>query len=278
MRPLRDRLGLPNRGPAHPGFPIVDAHHHLWDLGAVRYPWLTDEIEPYFMFGDYAELRRNYLPTDYLADSARQNVVATVHCEAESDRTDPVQETRWLAWQHAHCGFPNALVVWADLASAHCAAQLEAHLEASPLVRGVRCKPRLPAPGSDAPVPGGIEDPAFVQWRKGMHALAALPNVCVKISELGLADQAWSWSDNVPIIRETIAIFGPDRALFASNFPVAGMRVDYDTWVGAVTEALEGAGPDEREKIFSRNALRVYRIATTDTPTGAIPEIGREEA
>ena len=106
-----------------------------------------------------------------------------------------------------------------------------------------------------------------------MRALAALPNVWVKISELGLADRAWSRSDNVPIIRETIDIFGPDRALFASNFPVARMRVDYDSWIGAVNEALEGAGPDEREKVFSRNALRVYRVAVTDSAAQTTPEM-----
>lgn len=319
MRSLREQLGLQEIAPSSAA--IVDAHHHLWNLGEVRYPWLTDEIEPNFMFGDYAELRRNYLPTDYLQDSADQRVVATVHCEAEADRADPVAETRWLAEQHARYGFPNALVVWANLVDADCAAQLEAHLAASKLVRGVRCKPRLPTPGSRSSPAGGLQDPAFVAglrllgrydlswdlrvpwwhldvaaqvvaqipsvsvilnhcglpwqrdkesiavWRSGMHALAAQPNVTVKVSELGLADRAWSEADNVPMIRETLETFGPSRALFASNFPVARMRVDYDRWVAAVAQALEGFGPDDRSDVFSRNALRVYRIATTDAVT-----------
>src|SRR4051812_40586480 len=58
-------------------------------------------------------------------------------------------------------------------------------------------------------------------WRSGMRALAASPNVACKVSELGLADRAWSEADSLGTIRETIEIFGPSRALFASNFPVA---------------------------------------------------------
>lgn len=289
---------------------IVDAHHHLWDLSAVRYPWLTNAIEPHFMFGDYAALRRNYLPADYRRDSAGQTVVATVHCEAEADRADPVAETRWLEQQHARHGFPNAFVVWADFRSPDCAAQLEAHLAASPRVRGVRCKPRLPDRGA-----GDMADPAWLSglalltkyrlswdlrvpwwalaaaarvaarepattiilnhcglpwqrdelglatWRTGVRALAACPNVVVKLSELGLPDRAWSEADNLPILRETIDTFGPSRCLFASNFPVAGMRVGYDRWVAAVTAALHTCSPDEQANVFAGNAARIYRLS-----------------
>jgi predicted TIM-barrel fold metal-dependent hydrolase len=294
--------------------PIVDAHHHLWDLGEVRYPWLTDEIEPNFMFGDYVELRRNYLPTDYLRDTAGEQVVATVHCEAEADRSDPVAETRWLARQYQRHGFPNALVVWADLLSPMAGAQLDAHLSASRLVRGVRFKPRVPDLGSSSSPAGGLDDPdlmvgvglleryglswdlrvpwwhldvaaRFVEripsisvilnhcglpwrrdrnslevWRNGIRALAACANVTVKISELGLADKEWSQADNVPLIREVLHCFGPSRALFASNFPVAAMRVDYDRWIAAVKTALEGFSADDRANVFGKNAMRTYRI------------------
>jgi predicted TIM-barrel fold metal-dependent hydrolase len=310
---LRQKLGLEPRPPEH-AFPIVDAHHHLWDLSAVRYPWLTDEIEPHFMFGDYAELRRNYLPPDFLHDSARQHVVAAVHCEAEADRSDPVAETRWLDAQQRRYGFPNALVAWADLTGPKAIPQLEAHLAASALVRGIRFKPRLPEIGSRSTPAGGLNDPAFVAgvalleryglswdlrvpwwhleaaarvvaqipstavilnhcglpwqrdpesmavWRSGMQALAAFPNVTVKLSELGLGDTPWSDADNVAILRQVLDLFGPSRAIFASNFPVAGMRVGYDRWVAAVDSALKDFAPEDRAAVFCGNAMRVYRI------------------
>jgi predicted TIM-barrel fold metal-dependent hydrolase len=299
--------------------PIVDAHHHLWDLSAVRYPWLTDDIEPHFMFGDYTALRQNYLPSDYLRDSAGQRIVATVHCEAEADRSDPAAETSWLERQHARYGFPNALVVWADFSSPACGAQLEAHLEASCRVRGVRCKPRLPERSAALLHAGDLDDPnwlnglalldhyglswdlrvpwwfleaaasvaarypsitivlnhcglpwqrdaeGLVVWRAGLRALAECPNVNVKLSELGLPERIWSEADNGPILREVIETFGPQRCLFASNFPVASMRVGYDRWVAAVKIALQGQSPDDRADVFARNARRVYRIEENET-------------
>jgi len=78
--------------------PIVDAHHHLWDLeGPIRYPWLSHADPHHSYMGDNSTLRRSYLPDEYRRDTALHNVVATVHIEAECDRSQQVAETRWLA-------------------------------------------------------------------------------------------------------------------------------------------------------------------------------------
>ena len=92
---------------------LVDAHHHLWDLARNPYPWLADRPEPHFFLGDYSALKRDYLPDDYLHDAAGQDVLATVHCEAEWDRDDQVGETEWLTEVHARHGFPTAIVAHA---------------------------------------------------------------------------------------------------------------------------------------------------------------------
>ena len=55
--------------------PIVDAHHHLWDLdSALRYPWL--ESGEHAWLGDYSRIQRTYLPAEYRRDTALHNVVA----------------------------------------------------------------------------------------------------------------------------------------------------------------------------------------------------------
>lgn len=306
---------------------VADAHHHLWDLSALRYPWLQDRIVPDFMLGDYSPLRRDYLPRDYLADAKGCRVIATVHCEAEADRADPVAETRWLAEQHRRFGFPNALVVHADFAASDCRDTLHRHLEASPLVRGVRCKPQLPSEldGDWRSLPGGMADERWLsglaaleplglswdlrvpwrhleaaasiagrfpgitmvvnhtglpwdrsaeglaRWRSGLMALATHPNVYLKISELGLKNAPWSRDDNRPIVRAAMDAFGPSRCLFASNYPVSGLRVRYGDWVNQLRDDLSDLTDEERDDFFWRNTLRVYRIV----PSPSSPDNNR---
>ena len=64
-------------------------------------------------------------------------------------------------------------------------------------------------------------------WRSGMRALAACPNVAVKISGLGMVDHHWTVKSIRPFVLETIDMFGTDRCLFASNFPVDRLFSDY---------------------------------------------------
>ena len=77
--------------------PIVDAHHHLWQLsgGPLTYPWLQDPQPHDFFLGEYGALKRDYLPADYRRDAAGHHVVKTVHVEAECRRDQQVAETRW---------------------------------------------------------------------------------------------------------------------------------------------------------------------------------------
>ena len=87
------------------------------------------------------------------------------------------------------------------------------------------------------------------------------PRVVVKISELGLRDAAWNDADNARIIRDTIAIFGWERCLFASNFPVAGLRVSYPALLRTFARAMANLDDAARRAIWHDNAVRVYRIA-----------------
>jgi len=77
-------------------FPIIDAHHHLWDLETGQYPWLEGEFITTFRYGDYRPICRNYLPDDFRRDSSKQNVTASVHMEAAAirsiSRSKPITE------------------------------------------------------------------------------------------------------------------------------------------------------------------------------------------
>jgi len=148
----------------------IDAHHHLWDLQAVRYPWLVGPpVQAHF--GPYEKIRRDYQIEDYLRDIRHQHVVKSVHVEAGADPSESVRETRWLQAVADRHGFPHAIVAHANLAADDVAATLEAHCGFRN-VRGIRMLTRRPGELHNDD-PGGtlMGDPA---WRRGFACLGAL--------------------------------------------------------------------------------------------------------
>jgi len=117
-------------------FPIIDPHHHLWDLENHRYPWLQDGVKP-IVFGDYTPLCKSYLLEDFLADARDQNVVKSVHLDVGYDPANPVGETRWLQALADRNGYPHGIVGYADLSRPDVEDLLAAHSEA-PNFRGIR--------------------------------------------------------------------------------------------------------------------------------------------
>lgn len=303
--------------PSLEDLPIVDAHHHLWDLSRGRYPWLQQDYDAgKFFLGDYRPLCQDFLPAHYRAASRGCRVVATVHVEAERDRSEQLAETAWLHEQHGLHGFPNAVVAHAWLDRPETEARLREQLR-YPLLRGIRSKPVTAASPDESVrgLPGTMQDEAWLRglsllpqlglswdlrvpswhlaeaaevaaqfpelaialnhhgfawdrseaglkrWSDAMARLARQPNVHVKLSEFGLRDRAWHWEDNARIVRETLAIFGWQRCMFASNFPVAGLRIGFRELVDGMLRMLQHLTPAQQRAVMADNALRFYRIA-----------------
>jgi predicted TIM-barrel fold metal-dependent hydrolase len=97
-------------------------------------------------------------------------------------------------------------------------------------------------------------------WRDGMRALASCPNVCVKISGMGMIDHQWTVESLRPYALETIDAFGVGRAMFASNFPVDRLYSSYALLWAAYDRIVSDATPAERDALFRTNAERIYRI------------------
>jgi predicted TIM-barrel fold metal-dependent hydrolase len=94
-----------------------------------------------------------------------------------------------------------------------------------------------------------------------MATAADQEDIAVKISGLGRPGLPWTGEANGPIIRDTIAIFGIDRCLFGSNFPVDGLVATFDDIVSGVKAAVSDRSPAHRHKLFYENAARIYRLA-----------------
>jgi len=97
-------------------------------------------------------------------------------------------------------------------------------------------------------------------WRRAMAALAACPNVAVKISGLGQAGLPWTSRANRDIVLAAIDMFGTDRAMFASNFPVDGLCASFATIFGGFDDITRDFSLRERQALFRDNAVRLYRM------------------
>lgn len=97
-------------------------------------------------------------------------------------------------------------------------------------------------------------------WRSAMTDFAMAENAAVKISGLGIPGRPWRREDNKAIVRDTIAIFGTHRCMFASNFPVDSLVGGYRTIMEGFAGIVSDCSPQERHALFSENARRIYRI------------------
>ena len=117
--------------------PVIDPHHHLWDLGQNRYPWLQADALAPRLEGDIRPIAKDYLLDDYLADTHNQNVVKSVHVETGWDPSDPVGETAWLQRLAEKRGYPHGIVGRATLDAPVVEKTLEGHARHRNL-RGIR--------------------------------------------------------------------------------------------------------------------------------------------
>ncbi|MGD9913440.1 MAG: amidohydrolase [Rhizobiaceae bacterium] len=305
---------------ATPGWPrdlpIVDPHHHLWDLDNNSYPWLQQVPPPQLVCGDITPIRQSYVVEHLRADIGTLPVIKTVHLQCDWDPSDPPGETRWLEAQADAYGLPTGFVAYARLQDDDVGAILDQHSAASKRLRGIRqimnwhpdavltfgaprglmrtaewrrgfamLAPRglsfdlqlyphqmaeadeLAAdfPGTSIvlnhggmPVDRSAE--GFALWRSGMRKLACHDNVAVKISGLGMVDHQWTVESFRPVIEEIIAIFGTQRSMFASNFPVDRLYSSYAAVWNAFNTITASFSSDERRALFAGNAERIYRI------------------
>ena len=298
--------------------PIVDAHHHLWDLNNehTKYSWLM-VTEGEAFFGDYAAIRKSYLLEDYIKDAQNQNLIKSVHVQAEHDDDKPVNETAWLqslADNHSS-KLPNAIVAFADFSKDNIVEILDGHQEYKN-TKGIRQilsfnkeEPKYSHASEDfmknttwvenfknirnrnlsfdiqiykhqmqdaADLANKYDDVLFIlnhtgepcyqteeyiqSWEENMKKLAKCENVAAKISGLGMFDPQWTIDSTRIFVEKTIQIFGIDRCMFASNFPVDKIFNTFDNYWESFKEITKNYSENDKKLLFSSNAEKFYRI------------------
>ncbi len=99
-------------------------------------------------------------------------------------------------------------------------------------------------------------------WVDAMKIAASFPNVYCKVS--GMITEAkwhaWTIDDLRPYVEKVVELFGPDRVMFGSDWPVCLLAGSYEQWFITLQSILKDFSDHEKELIFGKNAKIFYRI------------------
>lgn len=110
---------------------------------------------------------------------------------------------------------------------------------------------------------GMLEDlssDGIAAWREGMRRLADCPNIVSKLSALGTFLHRNDPDHIAFVVRETVSLFGADRCMFGSNFPIEKLWTTYSDLVAAYRAALGGFSLEAQRQVLHDTAARVYRL------------------
>jgi L-fuconolactonase len=279
---------------------MIDAHHHLWDPARIELPWLRPEHGPIARaFGprelapllDREGIAATILvqsvnsdeDTDWLlAHAAGQAWIAAVvgwvalaepaRAEARLDELAAHPELRGI--RHLIHDEPDphwilrppVLESLALLERRGLVLELPVvspdHLGDVPLLAE-----RFPELAividhlGKPPLDGALDD-----WSAGLAAAAAHENVYAKLSGLNTAtaDPDWQADDLRPCVESALELFGAERLLCGSDWPVLLLNGDYARVWAATRELVAGLAPGERDALLGGNARRLYGLEAAD--------------
>ena len=279
----------------HSQVPVVDSHHHFWEIDRFDYSWMPEG----------SPLATDYGPEDLKPLVAKAGVDYTVIVQAVSSP----DEARWLLEEAEKHEYIAGVVGWVDLTDPEVGYTLD-ELQRSKYFVGVRhiweseedpgwivnsgaveglkelarrdiafeflAKPaNLPfIPQVMDQVPNLravvdhiakplIADHVIEPWLTDLRKVASINGIHCKVSGMVTeADQQnWTVDDLRPYVHHVLGMFGSDRLMFGSDWPVCTLAGSYDRVVGAAREILASLSPDARADVFGGTAARFYRLA-----------------
>jgi predicted TIM-barrel fold metal-dependent hydrolase len=108
--------------------------------------------------------------------------------------------------------------------------------------------------------PPSLNDTSFREWRRAITPFASCENVSVKISGFGMVESDWSVERFRPWVATMLEVFGPDRCMIGTNWPVDSITGRMETFVSIMRELLAELSNSERAAVLSGTAERVYRL------------------
>ena len=272
----------------------IDAHQHFWKYNPARDTWITNEMAvlkndflpnkllPELEANDIAgciavQAAQSVSETLFLLDLARKNkFIQGVVGWVDLCAGDIAERVQALAKDPKLCGFRHILQAEADefmlrrdfLRGIRCLGESKTGLTYDILIyaRQLPSAARLVAKFPDQSfVLDHIGKPAvreggYDSWARDLRVLAEHENVYCKLSGLVTeADwQRWTADDFKSYLDLVLELFGVDRVMFGSDWPVCLLAARYDQVVRLISEYLQDFSISEREKIFGLNAKHFY--------------------
>jgi L-fuconolactonase len=279
--------------------PIIDAHHHVWDLGVRDQDWITGPA--------LAPLRRDFLLGDYQSVAKANGVAASVVVQTV---TVPGETPELLALADSS-DLIAGVVGWTDLTAPDIANRIAAlkdrsgggklvslrhqvqsepdsdWLTRSDVLRGLAAVARAGLVydlvitagqlSASTRAAAAVPDLVFVldhlgkpliaagltePWARDLRRLAALPNTVAKLS--GLVTEAdwrrWQVADLRPYAEVALDAFGPARLMFGSDWPVCTLAASYPDVLAAAQDLTASLTATEQEAVFSGTAASIYGL------------------
>ncbi len=278
---------------------IVDTHLHLWDRTRLRLPWIErgSPLDRNFTMHDYRQARdglgvvkavymevdvadeNKRAEADFVLDICRQAntpmVGAVIGGRPASDGfrayLEPLRNNRFLKGVrqvlHADSTPPGTGTQQAFLRGVRLLGEwglrFDLCMRPADLGDAIRIVEACPDTRfvldhcGNGPIYADNRD----QWRRDIDRLARIDRVMCKIS--GIVVQArpgWRPDDLAPVINHCLASFGPDRVMFAGDWPVCTRAATFRQWVEALQTIVRERPLQERRKLFHDNAVRFYGI------------------
>lgn len=101
---------------------------------------------------------------------------------------------------------------------------------------------------------------AIDQWRAALAVLAASPNVHVKLSGLGMYSDGITYVQARQVIRDVVQIFGIERTMYGSNFPLEKLHASYEDFFAVYRKVMSEHADAEQRAVFHDNAVKFYRL------------------
>ena len=274
---------------------MIDAHHHLWHYSAEEYGWIGSEMQVLqrdFLARDLERAMRAAAVDGSVAVQARQSIVESEWLLSVAEEASSILGV--VGW--APLTDPDLPRILDSLRSSHKLKGLRHVIQDEPdddfilrddfnrgidlladtgLVYDLLIQERhLPQAATfvrrhpeqifvlDHLAKPKIRERILQPWRGHLRGLAEHENVYCKLS--GLVTEAdwdkWTLDDLRPYLDTALEVFGAERLMAGSDWPVCLLASGYERWWSTLRAWAADLSESERAQIFSETASRVYRI------------------